>query len=431
MILLRLAALLLAVTLCAAAPAHARIIGAEEAATVILTAEIRIERASFQPADMASVRSAIIASLAEGSGTEEQACIDHAAPQRDRGVAYAVALHCIDFDALTHADRDRLLRTAIVAGLQAGGDADGGVLHEADFAQFDDIDQAGAVGLQFVRVDGKTRIVSVLPNGALAGSAIEPGSTIEAIDGKPTQAMADTEIAAQLRGPIGSVVTLQIADQAGAVRDHVFERIDWQSNGPTVAAFRAGSHLILRPADYFSGSAALFRETPLQMQHHLAGNPDASHVILDLRGNTGGALDTAILTADLFIAKGQIGSVQESVDRKVATTERWQARRGEGGEDRRVTVLVDRQTAAGAELIAAAMADNRRARIVGQPTYGRGSVQTLFPVGQGYFLKVTTARLIRPSGAGLDAKVVPDCEVTELPAEGPQLIEALEALLCP
>ena len=414
-----------------AAPAHARGIGTEDAASIIVTAEIRFERTSFQPADMASVRAAITARLAEGGSTAEQACVDHAAPLRNRGVAYAEALNCIGFAVLTHADQDRLLRAAIVAGLQAGGDADGAVLHEADFAQFDDIDQAGAVGLQFIRADGKTQIVSVLQNGAAAGSAIEPGSTIEAIDGKPTQAMADTEIAAHLRGPIGSVVTLQIADQAGAVRDHVIERVDWQSNGPFVAAFRAGPHLIMRSADYFTDSAALFRETPRQMESQLASHPDASHVILDLRGNTGGVLDAAIRTADLFIAKGQVGALQESAHRKGATTERWHALRGEGGEDRRVTVLVDRQTAAGAELIAAALADNLRARIVGQPTYGRGSVQTLLPVGQGYFLKLTTARLIRPSGAFIDAKVVPDCVAADLPAAGPQLIEALDDLTCP
>jgi carboxyl-terminal processing protease len=430
-ILARLAASLLAVTLCAAAPAHARSIDAEEAASVILTAELLFERASLQPADMVSFRAAITARLAEVSGAAGQACIDHAAPQRDRGAAYAVALDCIDFAALSHADRDRLLRATIVAGLQAGGDAEGAVLHEADFAQFDEIDQAGAVGLQFIRTDGTTRIVSVLPNGAAAGSAIEPGSVIVAIDGKPTEAMADNEIAVHLRGPIGSVVTLQIADQAGAVRDHVFERIDWQSHATSVTAFRAGPDLVMRSADYFTNSAALFRETPRQMESQLASHPGASHVILDLRGNTGGALETAIQTADLFVAKGQVGALQEPGHRKIETTVRWQARSGEGGENRRVTVLVDGQTAAGAELIAAALADNRRARIVGQPTYGRGSVQTLFPVGQGYFLKLTTARLIRPSGAGLDAKVVPDCEVAELPAEGPQLIEALEALLCP
>ncbi|MFM7378146.1 MAG: S41 family peptidase, partial [Erythrobacter sp.] len=315
------------------------------------------------------------------------------------------------------------------AGIATLGSSDNEII-SLDDIPYASPDDAGVIGLHYEVVDGALRIEKLLHPDPAARAAIPPDAFLATIDGEAVAGLDGAAVARRLRGPVGTPVTLGVTDADGATRSLTLRRVDWTVHGPSVASVRHGPTLTLRPWDALGGDAALYYQTPGLIRAELAKHADATQVILDLRGNTGGELQSAIDIADQFLARVDIGRMEGRRNGRIATSERWVGVPGDRGEGVAVTIVVDADTAAGAELIAAALADNRRARIVGTATFGRGSVQTLLPLSADYMLKLTTERLRRPSGGALEDKVVPDCEVGDLPTDLAALANAVAALTC-
>lgn len=424
---LALAALVPAAALSAAGPA--REVTAGEAARVLSGAENQIARYALDAPDMSALRAAVAAQLRRDAAPEKQACLDRALARGDRLPDYAKALGCIGFDRRSPEERDALLRAILGAGLATLGPSDNAFI-SLDDIPFASPEETGVIGLHYEVVDGAVRIEKLLHPDPAARTAIPPGAFLATIDGQPVAGLDGAAVARRLRGPVGAAVTLGITGADGATLHLTLTRVDWTVHGPSVASVRQGPTLTLRPWDALAGDAALYYQTPGLIRAELAKHADATQVILDLRGNTGGELQSAIDVADQFLDRVDIGRMEERRDGRIATSERWVGLPGDRGEGAAVTIVVDAGTAAGAELIAAALADNRRARIVGTVTYGRGSVQTLLPLSADYMLKLTTGRLRRPSGGALEDKVVPDCEAAVLPADPAALADAVAALTC-
>jgi len=133
--------------------------------------------------------------------------------------------------------------------------------------------------------------------------------------------------------------------------------------------------------------------------------------VIDLRNNPGGLLDQAISVSDAFLEKGEIVSTR---GRNATETQRFGARSGDLTKGKPIIVLINGGSASASEIVAGALQDHRRAAVMGTRSFGKGSVQTIIPVGSGGALRLTTARYFTPAGRSIQAQgISPDIEVLQ------------------
>jgi carboxyl-terminal processing protease len=248
------------------------------------------------------------------------------------------------------------------------------------------------LGIQIDVRDGWITVVAPLPETPAERAGVATGDQIIEVDGKSTEGWKNDEAVKALRGAAGSKVTISVR------RSGVTDPIKY-------SLVRAQIHIRSVPAGtLFDGGVGYISlnpvaETSAEELHSEIGamkGKGMKSLILDLRLNPGGLLDQGVKVADLFLdAKQEI----------VATRGRARGATKEFYDDARqawpelpIVVLVNDGTASAAEIIAGALQDHDRAVVVGTPTFGKGLVQTLFPLGEGVALKLTTARWYTPSG---------------------------------
>lgn len=249
---------------------------------------------------------------------------------------------------------------------------------------------------------------------------LEPGSPAEvagvqlddrlvSIDGQPT-AQAGKEIKeagaweATLRGASGTRVTLAIL-RVGWNQPRAFTLVRTQVKQATVHDRVLEPHVGYLQINRFTESTAADVTAALA---DLKKQDALGSLVLDLRDDPGGIVDQAILVADEFLDEGTIVTIrgrQGSIENQVA-------HKGGAGVGVPIVALVDQGTASAAEILAAALRDHGRARLVGLPTYGKGTVQTFYDLDDGSGLKLTTARYLTPNGNSLESKgIIPDTRV--------------------
>lgn len=228
------------------------------------------------------------------------------------------------------------------------------------------------------------------PNGPAAAAGLLPGDRILAIDGVSTRHMDGYALNSALAGAEGSEVTLRIEQRRGKPHDLSLTRV--ATPPVTVASGLAGPNLLVRITGFETGTAAEFRQ---QVVAGLAAHQGVQGLIIDLRGNRGGLLDQAVSVADSLITGGTIA---RAVGRDPEANQQWQADAGDISGGLSVAVLVDGRTASAAEVLAAALADDRRAVVIGSATFGKGLVQAATDLPDQGHLLVTWARLLAPLG---------------------------------
>lgn len=249
----------------------------------------------------------------------------------------------------------------------------------------------------------------VIPATPAESAALQSGDEIIEIDGESLEGKSTTHAIRMLRGDAGSEVVL-------GLRDHDRIRLAKLTRERITAAkpkfecrLPEQNVLYIRPYGLVIGLDRMLGKLMKALDDNPAGQPDK--LILDLRGNSGGVLGVAVGVADLFLNAGTIASIQKHNPKDGMT---FKTMPGEGFESvGKVTVLVDKYTASGAELIAAALQDNQRASIVGEHTAGYGTVQTILPMRNASAIKLTTGRIVRPSGKPLADGVEPDVSMTQ------------------
>jgi carboxyl-terminal processing protease len=262
------------------------------------------------------------------------------------------------------------------------------------------------VGLDVSVDDGKLTVVSPLDGAPAARAGILPGDVLVSVDNQPVDAHNLEATVSRMRGEAGTEVTLgvmrhgeQVPIRFALTRAEVqVHTVSGEYLGNGLGYIRLSGFAETTPRELLAVTGSLQREAGKK----LLG------VVLDLRGNPGGVLDAAVQVADAFLAGGLI--VRGTGRVRQARFEQY-AHSGDELEDVPAVVLVNGGSASASEIVAGALQDHHRARIVGERTYGKGSVQTVMPLGEGRALKLTTSRYLTPSGRsingiGIDPDVV-------------------------
>ena len=266
--------------------------------------------------------------------------------------------------------------------------------------------ELSGIGIQLGvdRADSKLTVIEPIPNSPAIEAGLKAGDHIVTIDGKPTKSMSLEQASAAIKGEVGTEVMLGISREDKPKFDVAIARA--QIELPSVSYTlneEQDSKVGYIKLDEFSSHAAE------QMQKAIAdlSKKDASGFILDLRGNPGGLLFSSVEIARMWMQKGAIVS---TIDSK-GGNEEFSAN-GKALTDLPLVVLVDGYSASASEILAGALKENKRAKVVGSRTYGKGTVQSVHSLSNGSGLAVTIARYYPPSGLDINKKgISPDIKV--------------------
>jgi len=248
------------------------------------------------------------------------------------------------------------------------------------------------LGIQIDVRDGWITVVAPLPETPAERAGIETGDQIIEVDGKSTEGWKNDEAVKALRGEAGSKIVITI--HRGGITEPIKYRLT-----------RAQIHMrSVPPGTMFDGGIGFISLNPVsetsaeELRQEIAAMKakGMKSLIMDLRGNPGGLLDQGVKVADLFLDSRQ--EIVSTRGRARGSTKEFYDEAKQVWPDLPIVVLVNDGTASAAEIIAGALQDHDRALVVGAPTFGKGLVQTLFPLGEGVALKLTTARWFTPSG---------------------------------
>lgn len=253
----------------------------------------------------------------------------------------------------------------------------------------------GGLGIQIAERDGWITVLSPLPGTPAERAGLLPGDRIVEIEGESTAGWSDDDAVNVLRGPRGAPVSFKVA------RIGVDEPIPYTIVREEIHVSSVRTSFMVEPGIGYV-KLDMFSETSTQELRRAITEMERQGMeglILDLRSNPGGLLDQGVSVSDLFLSTGQ--PIVETRSRRPEESMTFTARTGNAMPGLPVVVLVDEYSASAAEIVAGALQDHDRALVVGTPTFGKGSVQTLFPLPGGNFLKMTTGKWYTPVGRSI------------------------------
>jgi|SRR5579862_974148 len=245
------------------------------------------------------------------------------------------------------------------------------------------------VGMTIAPRNNKVIVLAPFVGTPAYKAGIRPGDVIIAVDGKPTDNMTAGDVADLLKGAKGTTVHISILREAAekpleftVVRDEIpRDSVDLKFE--------------IRPGVGYMHITAFNETTEHEVEEALDQFGDLKGLILDLRGNPGGLLNEGVGVADKFLKKGQ---VIVSHHGRSSPERVYRANRGNAGKDYPLVVLVNRGTASAAEIVSGAIQDHDRGLVAGETTFGKGLVQTVYPLSENTGLALTTAKYYTPSG---------------------------------
>jgi carboxyl-terminal processing protease len=302
---------------------------------------------------------------------------------------------------------DHKLMQSAIKGLLLDLDPHSAYLEKSDAQAFDEETNGAYAGIGIEvqeQPDGTIKIITPIDDTPAARAGLKSGDVIIAVDGKPLSA-DDDDNQGPLRGAPGTRLTLTV-ERAGVAKP-----FDVSLRRETIRIASVHGRMLepgagyIRIAAFQADTAADFEQTLARLQAQAPGKA-LRGLVLDLRSNPGGLLTSAVQIADDVLDKGRIVSTRGRIP--VSDTV-FSATPGDRLHGAPIVVLVDAGSASAAEVLAGALTDNHRARIVGSRTFGKGSVQTLLPLENGDSIKLTTARYYTPSGKSIQARgIAPD-----------------------
>jgi carboxyl-terminal processing protease len=268
----------------------------------------------------------------------------------------------------------------------------------------------GGLGMEVTMEDGVLKVVAPIDDTPAAKAGVQANDYITYIDDEPIQGLTLNQAVDKMRGPVNTTIKLRI------MRKGQDKPVEMTLTRDIIRVLSVRSHAEGDDVGYIritqfteqtgEGLKKAISDLTAQKGDGLKG------FIVDLRNNPGGLLDQAIAVSDAFLENGEIVSTR---GRNADDIQRFTAHPGDLTKNQPVIVLINGGSASASEIVAGAMQDHKRATILGTRSFGKGSVQTIIPLGQGTgALRLTTARYFTPSGRSIQAKgIVPDIEVLQ------------------
>src|SRR6202789_1481298 len=269
--------------------------------------------------------------------------------------------------------------------------------------------QFGGVGIEVTQEDGLIKVISPIDGTPASKAGIKSGDRIAGIDGVSIAGLALNDAIDKMRGPEGSKITLTILREGEKKPfDVTLQRAVVQVDADTWR--REGDVGYIRLPGFNEQTASGLEKAVRDLKKQIG--PGLKGYVLDLRNNPGGLLDQAIQVSDDFLNNGEIVSPR---GRHPEDTQRYDAKSGDITDGKPVVVLINAGTASASEIVSGALQDHKRATIIGMTSFGKGSVQTIIPLGEGRgALRLTTARYYTPSGHSIQAQgIIPDIQVAQ------------------
>lgn len=270
----------------------------------------------------------------------------------------------------------------------------------------------GGIGIEITVQNGVLTVISPIEDTPAWKAGIKAGDKIVEIDGVSTKGYSLVEAAQKMKGKKGAKIRMGIfRDGFDKTKEFVIERGTVKIKSVKYVDLEEG-YAYIRLTSFIENSASDLEKA---VKAHEKKYKDTKGLIIDLRRNPGGLLDQAVQISDLFLESGVIVS---TMGRNQKEKEVIYAKKSNGFKNFPVIVLVDQYSASASEILAGALQDNKRALIMGQRSFGKGSVQSVVKLGDGSGLKLTVGRYYTPSGKSIQAYgIVPDIELEDFAPE--------------
>jgi carboxyl-terminal processing protease len=315
-------------------------------------------------------------------------------------------------------DNQKLIEGA-VSGMLDGLDPHSSYMNAKSFGdmQVETSGEFGGLGMEVTMQDGFVKVVSPIDDTPAAKAGILANDVIVELDGAPVKGLTLQQAVEKMRGPVNTQVRLKI-NRKGADKPLEFTLTRETIHVRSVTSRREGDDIgYIRISQFNAQVAEELRKAIDSLQ---GTDPDRiKGYILDLRNNPGGLLDQAVAVSNAFLNRGEIVSLR---GRDPDDAQRFDAKASPGDmiKGKPLIVLINGGSASASEIVAGALQDQKRATILGTRSFGKGSVQTIIPLGSGNgALRLTTARYYTPSGRSIQARgISPDVEVLQdVPAD--------------
>lgn len=305
---------------------------------------------------------------------------------------------------------DRTLLENAIRGMLTGLDPHSSYLDDEAFAEMriGTSGEFGGLGIEVGMEDGFVKVIAPIDETPAARAGVQAGDLIIRLDDTPVKGLTLNDAVKLMRGKQGTDITLTIVRE-GATKPL---KLTLTRDRIQVRSVRSRT---LEPGFGYVRISQFQERTGSDVREALSKLKDESDgtlrgLVLDLRNNPGGLLDAAVDVSDIFLDKGLIVSVDGRHD-----SLKREARPDELLEHAPLIVLVNGGSASASEIVAGALQDHKRAVIMGEPSFGKGSVQTILPLGGTTALKITTARYYTPSGRSIQAEgIQPDIVLDDL-----------------
>lgn len=309
---------------------------------------------------------------------------------------------------------DKKLIESSLNGMLTSLDPHSSYLNEEDYKYMNEQTQGkfGGLGIEITMENGVVKIISPIDDTPASKADIRAGDYITDIDDETVIGLTLNEVVSKLRGKIGTKVKITISREnkkpfaVTLKRDEIkIKAVKNDIKNDDVLYIRISSF----NEDIDKEIKKAVEDAQKKLKNKLAG------IVIDVRNNPGGLLDQAVKVSDLFLEQGEIVSTRS---RNEEDTIKYSATKGDIANGLPVVVMINEGSASAAEILAGALQDHHRAVILGQKSFGKGSVQTILPLRNNGAMRITTARYYTPSGRSIQAKgIEPDVAVKQAKIE--------------
>ena len=303
---------------------------------------------------------------------------------------------------------DKKLIEAAINGMLVALDPHSSYLDDQSFKYMNEQTKGkfGGLGIEVTMEQGLVMVVSPIDDTPAYKAGIKTGDFITHIDGEQVIGMSLNDAVDKMRGKVGTKVKLTIRRINQKPFDVKLTREEIKIRS-VKSELKSGDVAYIRISSFTEDTDQTIEKSLKKLQKESKNK--LKGVVLDVRNNPGGLLDQAVNVSDLFLDKGEIVSTRS---RNPEDTVKYTAKSGDIAKGLPIVVLINDGSASASEIVAGALQDHKRAIILGEKSFGKGSVQTVVPLGNHGAMRLTTARYYTPSGRSIQAKgIEPDVEV--------------------